>query len=258
MKNKIFALSDIHGCYDEMMGLYKQLPIDPEVDQLVICGDVIDRGPDTKKVIQQLIDWKELYPHWQFLSGNHEDLMLDALMYGGRTYNSYDLWFTQGGKQTFESYVPDDLSDYEKQLIEVKDAILQEHLEFLAALPTYYESEDYYFVHGGLIPGEKPEDSSRYDMIWVREGFIESDYDWGKKVIFGHTADGRGKYYNPDNAWGKQQAFMPIVMKNKIGIDTAVCPPANQRLTCIQLPEEIFYFERSHDPMGFTTTFELS
>lgn len=251
-------MSDIHGCYDEMMALYNQLPIDPEKDQLIICGDVIDRGPDTKKVVEQLIEWKEKYPHWQFLYGNHEDLMLDALMYGGKIYGDFYLWWKQGGKQTTESYIPPDLTDFEKALVKPEDVIPQEHLEWLASRPVFYETDDYYFVHGGLIPNQQPEDSLRYDLIWVRDGFIDSDYDWGKKVIFGHTADSWGRYYNPKTPWGKSQSFMPIVKKNKIGIDTACCPPSNQRLTCVQLPEEIFYFERSHDPMGVQTTYELT
>lgn len=243
--NKIFAISDVHGCYDELMALYKQLPITPKTDQLIILGDHIDRGPKSKQVVEQLIEWKKKYPHWQFIYGNHEDLMLDALMYNGRVYNSFDLWYQQGGKETFLSYVDPKLSRYEKALIQIKDAIPQVHLEFLAGLPMLVETDDYFFVHGGLKPGVKIEDQDLQDLIWIRESFIDSTYDFGKKVIFGHTADGRGSYYNQNNPWGRQQRFMPIVKKNKIGIDTAVCARFGGRLTALELPAEKFYFQET-------------
>ncbi len=240
----IFAISDVHGCYDELMALYKQLPINPKKDQLIILGDHIDRGPKSKQVVNQLIKWKAKYPHWQFLYGNHEDLMLDALVYGGRIYNSFDLWYQQGGRETFFSYVPKSLTRYEKSIVQIKDVIPVEHLEFLMTLPRYYETEDYIFVHGGLKPGLKPEENDPQDLIWVRDEFIDSDYDWGKKVIFGHSADGRGNY-NWKRFGMKYIPFEPIIRDNKIGIDTACCYPSSKKLTCLQLPDEKFYFEKS-------------
>lgn len=210
------------------MALYKKLPIDPKRDVLVIMGDHIDRGSQSKQVVQQLIDWKEKYPHWQFLYGNHEDLMLDALMYGGRIYNDYYLWWNQGGRETARSYIPEDLSDYEKAICKPEDFIPKEHLEFLASLPFYYENDTYIFVHGGIAPGKKPEDMDRYDAIWIRDEFLDSSYDWGKKVIHGHTP---------------ARDLEPDVKKNRIGIDTAVCYSANNKLTAIELPSETFYFQ---------------
>ena len=244
---KIFAIADIHGCYDELMALYKKLPIDPEKDMMVFCGDHIDRGPDSKKVVQQLMDWKEKYPHWQVIYGNHEDLMLDALLYNGRKYDSYDLWYTQGGRETFFSYLPDELKakdlteeqKYERALLNPQHTIPQEHLLFLASCPRLFETDDYIFVHGGLKPGVSVEDQKESDLIWIRDEFIDSDYDWGKKVIFGHTCDYQGKY-------NKKKKYTPIVtMKNKIGIDTAVCQPTQNGLTCVELPKEKFYFQPS-------------
>ncbi len=229
----IFAISDIHGCYDELMALYKQLPINPKKDQLIILGDHIDRGPKSKQVVNQLIKWKKKYPHWQFLYGNHEDLMLDALVYGGRVYGSFDLWFQQGGKETFLSYVPKNLTEYHKSIVQVKDVIPVEHLEFLMQLPRYYETDDYIFVHGGIKPGKTPEETDPQDLIWIRDEFIYANWDWGKKVIYGHTAD---------NHTGE---FEPLVQENKIGIDTAVCYSAFNKLTAIELPSEKFYFEKS-------------
>lgn len=228
---KIFAISDIHGCYDELMALFNSLPMHPEIDTMVFLGDYIDRGPDSKKVIQQLIDWKEQYPHWVMLKGNHEHMMLDALVYNGIVYHSYDLWYTQGGKETHYSYLPDTLTAYKKAITKPEDFIPIEHLTFLASLPVFHETDDYIFVHGGCVPGEHPSESKQYDLMWIRDDFIKSNYDWGKKVIFGHTC---------------ADDFQPIVMANKIGIDTGVCPGRNNKLTCVELPAEKFYFEPSH------------
>jgi serine/threonine protein phosphatase 1 len=242
---KTFVISDIHGCYDELMALYKKLPIDPQKDRVVFLGDYIDHGPKTKQVIEQLITWKKKYPHWVMLYGNHEDLMLDALLYGMIIYHSFDLWYSQGGKETYLSYIPKNLTAYEKSLIQVKDAIPQKHLFWLAALPRFFEDDMYIYVHAGLEPKRSPEETDPQQLIWIRDEFINSKYDWGKKVIFGHTVDDRGKYYNENNPWGKEQKFMPIVMTNKIGIDTAVCPPSKKKLTAIELPTEKFYFQKA-------------
>lgn len=223
---KTFAISDIHGCYDELMALYKKLPINPEKDRMVFLGDYIDRGPKSREVVQQLMDWKKQYPHWVMLYGNHEDLMLDALMYGGRVYGSFDLWFNQGGRQTYYSYLPKDLTRYERAISSIKDTISKEHIEWLASLPRYFEDDKYIFVHGGVKPSKTPADTDPQDLIWIRDEFIDSDYDWGKKVIFGHTP---------------AKNLEPTVMKNKIGIDTAVCYSAFNKLTCVELPSEKFY-----------------
>lgn len=233
MQYKTFAISDIHGCYDELMSLYKKLPIDPEKDRMVFCGDYIDRGHKSREVVQQLIDWKKKYPHWVMLYGNHEDLMLDALMYGGKIYDSFDLWFNQGGRQTYYSYLPKDLTRYERAISSVKDTISREHLEWLAALPRFFEDENYIYVHGGLKPGKKPEETDSQDLIWIRDEFLDSDYDWGKKVVHGHTPS---------------KGLIPVIKDNRIGIDTAVCYGALNKLTAVELPAEKFYQEPSHTP----------
>ncbi len=253
--DRIFGIGDIHGCYDEMMALYKTLQteanLNPKKDILVFVGDYIDRGPKTKQVITQLMKWQKLYPHWAFLYGNHEDLMLDALVYGGRQYNMYDLWWGQGGKITANSYMPKNRTTYEKAITSVKQTIPYEHIKWLMDRPYYYDAPGYFFVHGAAIPemslkklkkklDEPLPNAEKQAVIWGRETFINSDYDWGKKIIFGHTADYDGRYNPP--TW---EPFQPIIKENKIGIDTAVCPPANHYLTAVELPIEKFYNQKS-------------
>lgn len=215
MKKRIFAIGDLHGHYTELMSLHSQLineaKLNPKEDVVVFLGDYVDGGPDTKKVVEQLIQWNIEYPHWHFLYGNHEDLMLDALLYGGKKYHDFDLWFRQGGRQTRDSYT--------KEGTQVGQAIDKDHVIWLATRPRYLETDDYIFVHAGLIPGKQPEEMEERDLLWIRDEFIDSDYDWGKKVIYGHTP-----------------TTDPNIQPNKIGIDTM--PRDLGYLTAIELPTE--------------------
>ena len=243
MTKRFFTIGDIHACYDELMLLMKKLRKEAHLnykrDTVVFLGDYIDRGPKAKQVVSQLMKWEKKYPHWVFLYGNHEDLMLDALVGGGKIYHSYDLWFGQGGKQTAESYFPKGMSKYDMAISQPKDHIEWQHLDWLRKRPIYYETDDYFFVHAGVKPNLTLKEFTnnindpdiRWDAIWIRDEFIDSERDWGKKIIFGHTA--------------VSPLFQPIVKENKIGIDTAVCPSANQKLTAIELPAEKFYFQKS-------------
>jgi serine/threonine protein phosphatase 1 len=243
--NKIWAIGDIHGCYQELMALYEQLLVgglNPEKDIVVFIGDYMDRGPDSKKVVDQLIKWHKQYSHWIFLYGNHEDILKNWIE-GGQKYEEDMKWscfLYNGGVQTLKSY---NISE------PIKSLIPKEHLNFLFnETKVFYETNKYIFVHGGLLPGVTIKDT-KYSLknkenketitnalLWARDGFIDDDYDWGKKVIFGHTPASKPR-------WGKFGE--PIVMKNKIGIDGAICPGANKNLIAVELPKERFYLQES-------------
>lgn len=256
---RTFVFGDLHGCYDELMSLMhvleREAHLDPNKDVVGFLGDHIDRGPDSMKVIDQLMKWNKKYPHWFFLYGNHEDLMLDALVYKGKIYGSYDLWWQQGGKETAHSYFPSEMSKYDMAISQPMDHIKTKHLNWLKNLPLYHEDERYFYVHGGVVPMTSLEEqvnflqkgtpdeqeTIRKAFLWARDLFIDSDTDWGKKIIFGHTADYSGRYHP------QKKRFQPIVMHNKIGIDTAVCPPSSNGLTCVELPTEKFYYQMSFE-----------
>ena len=236
--NKIFAIADIHGCYTEMMLLYEKIinsGINSRKTKFVWMGDYIDRGPDSKKVVAQLIKWHKQYPHWIFLYGNHEAILRNWID-GKQEYQEDSQWscfLYNGGKETLKSY----------GLTEpIRSAIPKAHLDFLfKETKMLYETKDYVFVHAGLVP-ELPiskhltKEVYKNAMLWARDGFIDNTWDWGKKVVFGHSPAYKAQ-------WGK--FGQPIVMKNKIGIDGAVCPPANKNLIAVELPKEKFYFQKS-------------
>ena len=223
---RLIAIGDIHGCYNELVALINQ--IDPtQDDTLIFLGDYIDRGPNSAGVISLLMGYQKKYSHWKFLLGNHEDLMLDAIG-EQKLYGDYYLWWNQGGKETCKSYQPL-ISDYE--LILVKDDIIsREHKDWIKVLDMYYETDEYFFVHAGVKPGIEPSKTSREDMLWIRDEFIDSNYDWGKKIIFGHTPNQR-------------TIGVPIVMGNKIGIDGAICAPGNENLIAVDLTNNRFYLQ---------------
>jgi serine/threonine protein phosphatase 1 len=261
MSNKIIAVGDVHGCYREMMALYKQLldnGIDPEKDKFVWLGDFIDRGPDSRKVVEQLIKWHKKYPHWVFLYGNHEDIFRDWIN-GAPRYGPYN-WFYNGGKTTYANYNghfgkfhKDNLGRTTEWIPPRNGSFPKAHLDFLFKETVYlHEEEDYVFVHAGLVPGTKTivENLNFLDtIIWAREGFIDSTYDWGKFVVFGHSAA-----YQP--RWGT--FGMPIMMKNKCGIDGAVCPPASKNLLAIELPEKKIHGIKANSLEYFTFDYNIT
>jgi serine/threonine protein phosphatase 1 len=190
MSGRLVAIGDIHGHHTELMALYQQLlddGFDPQEDTIIGLGDATDGGPDTKKVLDQLISWQEAYPHWIFLKENHEDLMLDALVWNSRKYGSWDLWYGQGGKRTALSYLPEEATDYERAIMQPTDYIDPKHIEWIQSLPLKYEHPRYYFVHAGFRPAVLIDQQSEQDMLWIREGFYNQRYNFGKPVIFGHT-----------------------------------------------------------------------
>lgn len=249
--HKIVAVGDLHGHFDQLLDLYDKLinehNIDPDRDTFVFLGDYVDGGDQTKEVLDKLRAWKEIYPHWHFLYGNHEDLLLDALSDNHPIYGDYYLWWNQGGKETLESFKRWEPDAYQRAIMQPENLLTKSYRKFLRDLEIFWETEDYFFVHGGLFPDTTIEEhkkrllldleessigegSMKYAMIWMREPFISSKYDWGKKIIFGHTIDFNGKY-NP-----KGGRLEPIIKKNKIGIDTM--SHNSGKLTAIILPDE--------------------
>jgi serine/threonine protein phosphatase 1 len=185
-RGRLLAVGDIHGCLDHLERLIARVR-PTAADRVVFLGDFIDRGPDGRGVIEFLIDFGRRFPNSVFLKGNHEAMFLDFL--AGR---DQVLFLYNGGGTTLESY-------REEEGIRIPKA----HLDFLEGLPAFYETGGFIFVHAGLRPGIPLEKQREQDLLWIREEFIASDYEWGKTVVFGHTP-----------------LREPLLEKNKIGIDT--------------------------------------
>ncbi|MBW1801732.1 MAG: serine/threonine protein phosphatase, partial [Deltaproteobacteria bacterium] len=146
----------------------------------------------------------------QCIMGNHESIFLDFL-------NGADIraFLVNGGDTTLQSYrAATDAAQH--QLVPA------EHVTFLKSLKLWIELEDYFVVHAGFQPGVDIRSQSLQDLIWIRDPFLFSEYDFGKKVIFGHTPFSE-----------------PFIMDNKIGLDTGAV--YGNKLTCLELPAMRFY-----------------
>jgi len=212
MSRRIFAVGDIHGCYDKLVEMMKILPWKRNSgDLLLFIGDYIDRGPKSREVVELLVKLRNAGGEFVFLKGNHEKMLLDYYI----QQKDQMLYVANGGAETIASYV--------EGAIGRKAFVLPEdHLEFLLGLELYYETEDYIFVHAGLRDGVPLDEQTEEDMLWIREEFIYSAYDWQKRVIFGHTA-----------------LETPFVTPGKIGIDTGAV--YGNKLTTVELPRMKFY-----------------
>jgi serine/threonine protein phosphatase 1 len=203
MPERIFVIGDIHGCLDKLELLWERIDPRPGLDQLIFLGDYIDRGDDSSGVLDYLLELKD------FLAGVDRALFI---------YN--------GGESTLKSYLVR-MEDYweGRQGVLDEEALNQlvpeQHRDFLEELKPYYETDGYIMVHAGLKHGVPLENQSLDDLVWIREEFIYSEEDFGKRVIFGHTPFVR-----------------PLVLPNKIGIDTGAV--YGNSLTCVILPDMKF------------------
>jgi len=211
--NKIFAIGDIHGCLKKLEDLMALIAANPKRDKLVFIGDYIDRGNFSREVVNYIIGTKSKFKNVVCLLGNHEQMFLNYL-----EGMEEDLYLYNGGKYT--------LSDYDIQSSdppdERKKKIPEAHLLFYRSLLPYHQTKDYIFAHAGLIPGVPLKKQATQDLLWVRYEFIDSDYNFNRRVIFGHTPMSN-----------------PLIMENKIGIDTGAV--YGGKLTCLELPEVKIY-----------------
>jgi serine/threonine protein phosphatase 1 len=207
---KIFAVGDIHGSFDRLQELLQKIPVDFASDTLVFIGDYIDRGPGSVEVVDYLLDLKKKVPGVIFLKGNHED-MLEKYLDGTDRFT----YLLNGGQATLDSY----LSKTDRS---GSFPIPTDHMAFFKSLRLYYETEAYIFVHAGLRPKVPLASQEAEDLLWIRDKFIYSKYNFGKPVVFGHTP-----------------LEKPLVEPNKIGIDTGAV--YGNALTCVQLPDLLFF-----------------
>ena len=170
---KKYAISDIHGCNITLHALLEKLNLQPE-DELYFLGDYIDRGPNSKGVIDTILDLKAQGFKVECLIGNHEDAMLKSRF----DYSIRSNWIsTWGGKEALQSF--------DAWL----DKIPDKYWDFMENLKPYLEVDDYILVHAGLNFRAKEPFEDEYSMMWIRDWYGKIDYKWlGRRmVIHGHT-----------------------------------------------------------------------
>ncbi|MBT3350281.1 MAG: serine/threonine protein phosphatase [Nitrospinaceae bacterium] len=204
--SNLYAIGDIHGQRGMLDMLIEKVPLEKD-DEIVFIGDYIDRGPDSRGVVDAVLEFKLNYPNTTCLRGNHEDMFLDYI----KDEKKYPkgIFTMNGGIETLHSYGIDPRVGPPK--------VPPLHMDFFESLGYRHESGGFLFVHAGVQPGVPLDAQVDKDLIWIRDEFIHSDEDFGKPIVFGHTP-------------------MPGVMDElpfKLGIDTGAA--YGGWLTCVQL-----------------------
>lgn len=219
---RIYAVGDIHGRVDLLRILHHLIAKDGNGwsgDRLIVyLGDYVDRGLDSRGVIDFLLDEHPEDLPFVALRGNHEEMMLrflDDISVGAR-------WIEYGGAATLLSYgisLSGPRSD-ERVLVETQSGLLEKvpsrHIDFMLGSRLYHRAGDYLFVHAGIRPGEPLEAQVADDFLWIRGEFLRSSIDHGYVVVHGHSIS-------------RKVDFRP----NRIGIDTGAY--ATGILTCLVL-----------------------
>ena len=196
----IFSIGDIHGCLKHLISLQKKIINIPsfkkEDDLLIYLGDYIDRGPQAKDVINQVIKLKKENIKSIFLMGNHEQMMIDFLF---NKINNLRYWLSLGADQTFRSYdievaefIKDGFGD--KKIEKLRNVFLnqltEKHIHFLKNLKLSYTLGKYLFVHAGINPEKSLSEQSEIDFLWSRsDQFFDKNFKFEKIIVHGHTPE---------------------------------------------------------------------
>jgi len=216
---RLLVMGDVHGQYEKMVRVLKLCGYRPGTDQLVLIGDYVDRGPDSRRVVSEV---RSLVKNGAIaLYGNHEDLMCRGLKKrNSGKIDSADLeqWFANGGEETLKSY-------------RAYSSELNDHLEFFSQLPRWAEQQGYLFVHAGIRPGCALTEQSPRDLIWIREEYILG-YKGPKNVVTGHTPT---QYLSRYGLFSDVfDCSKPVIRDHKIFIDTGAAWQG--LLTVMELP----------------------
>ncbi len=223
---RVYAVGDVHGAAPALARLLDRIREDAGGAAgmrrvLVLLGDYVDRGLESRRVIDLLLDDPAPGFETRFLRGNHDAWLLAFLDDPALGLD----WLDAGGQATLLSYgvtappgprTPARMRWLRDELARLLPA---RHRAFLEALLPYHIEGGYAFVHAGVRAGVSMERQREADLLWIREEFLNASDDHGRVVVHGHTVVGE-----------------PEVRPNRIGIDTGAY--ASGRLTCLVLEGE--------------------
>ncbi|WP_417393816.1 metallophosphoesterase family protein [Gimesia chilikensis] len=208
MVDRLLAIGDIHGCLTALELLLEKVQPTSR-DQVIVLGDIVSRGLDTRGCIELLMELQTRVP-LLCLMGNHEEFMLDA--------RDDDIacgsWLYFGGEETLLSYDP----EYAEARIE---NVPETHWEFIESFPDYYETEHEIFVHGMVDPDLPLTEQDTNEFRWRKFEDVRPHIS-GKQVICGHTS---------------QKSGLPLNLQHSICIDTNAC--RGGWLTCLDVAGEV-------------------
>lgn len=227
----IYAIGDIHGQLGQLRAAHDRIAADREREgtwnaQVVHVGDLVDRGPDSKGVIDFLLEGLAAGEDWVALLGNHDRMfrnfvlkgeLADPLLSGGATYLSEVV----GGLATLASYgVTRRRAERQASFRNrARAAVPEAHRDFLATLPLYHRYGSCLFVHAGVRPGIALSEQSEDDLVWIRDAFLwhTGQHPW--LVIHGHTPVDHPEHYgnrvNIDTGAGYGDALTAIAVEGR-------------------------------------------
>ncbi len=211
---RLYAIGDVHGCFDQLVRLLQLIESDqalrkPAETHVILLGDYIDRGPQSRDVCELLYAMRDS-TYFHCLRGNHEQTMLDVLE-GSRM--ALQFWLKYGGGETLLSWGVDPewieaahgSERMRAELIGMMQEMVPEALvDWMRGLPTHYLHGDYLFVHAGVRPRVPLAAQKEEDMLWIRQPFLSSRARHPWRVVHGHSE-------------GEDVQISPY----RIGIDTA-------------------------------------
>lgn len=219
---RVYAIGDIHGRADLLEQLLGQIEQDesdrPQArTQIIFLGDLVDRGADSKRVLDLVIDLGSRGRTVRLLRGNHDDVFLRAIQGDSRATRHLH---KMGGRATLLSYgiteEEYDLVGYGELTRHLQELVPPHHLDLLQAMENVAVVGDYVFVHAGIRPGIPLEEQVPEDLCWIRGDFLDHRGDLGGVVVHGHSIS--------DDVQ---------IRPNRIGIDTGAY--ASDKLTAIGL-----------------------
>ncbi|MDA0653778.1 MAG: metallophosphoesterase [Proteobacteria bacterium] len=213
----MYAFGDIHGRADLLGRLHTSVRDDasraPEPRRIAIyLGDYLDRGENSRGVLDMLPAGPGPGFETVHLCGNHEDFLLRFLEDSGLA----EIWLQNGAAATLQSYGIDAHLPQTEIRSRLAAALPESHVAFLKGLRRSASVGDYFFVHAGVRPGVALDRQDPRDLMWIRDEFLQSDEDFGKTIVYGHTPRDTVAFED-----------------TRIGIDTMAW--ASGRLTCLVL-----------------------
>mgnify|MGYP001801168189 CR=1 FL=1 len=233
---RAYAVGDIHGCLNETLTLLQQLKTDNDyrdeaITYMIFLGDIVDRGPDSKKIVELLMDFPYEFAEPLFIKGNHEEMMVRGLT------NEPELlqqWLKFGGFECAESYGlrRDQLSGQSPWVVQqmLRSVVPKEHVDFLDGFLDYVQFGDFLFTHAGLRPGVALSQQNPRDMRWIRDAFLEFDGEFELMVVHGHTISDEIE-----------------IRHNRIGLDTGAYETGRLSAICIEDHQTKYFCSKSND-----------
>ncbi len=216
---RLYAVGDVHGRFDLLTAMHRQIAADLEREpardwRIVHLGDYIDRGPDSRRVLDFLIDTQRRDDRNVTLTGNHELGLLDFLV----RPDPEALFVRYGGIETAQSYGVDlfeggSIFNGHRALLA---ALPPEHLGFVRALAFSFQAGDFFFCHAGIRPAIPLLQQHKHDLTWIRDEFLNDRRLHEKIVVHGHTP-----------------VQEPEILHNRVNLDTYAC--RSGRLTALSV-----------------------